>query len=283
MTPRVHVVDVKTGVGDPFYLTPIFDAHLDDELCDFSALKRMADKRRDLPNHYVIWCGDFSNLVLPPDVKRFRPSVQPEGIARRDDWLNTTTDYVIKHIEELNLNNIFFSPGNHEDSAIKFHGYDLTSVVAHHFNAARGGYSGVIDFRVYVSKTQKITFRVVYAHGSWGGRLAKGYNSAHPFFSQIDSWNVALYGHCHALRHDPEVRRRVHEGHLESYEVHFINCGQWVESYQDDASVTYYAERAGHQPQPKKCPLIKITPRKTYTGSGKGKTEKLWLDVSVEV
>ena len=280
--PRVQVIDVDVPIGDTFYLTPIFDAHLDSAMCDHESLKRMADERRSLPNHRVIWIGDFCDLVSPPDIKRFRPSVQPDGIAKRDDWINAATEYVIEKIDALDLKHDLFSPGNHEDSALKFHGYDITTVVAKHFGARRGGYSGVIDYRIQTSGSTSIPFRVVYHHGAWGGRLAKGYNGAAPFFAQIDSWHMALFGHCHAMRSDREVRRRVHGGDLETYPTYIVNCGQWVQSYTDDAGITHYPERAGHMPAPRSCPLIKVTPRRVRVGPRKHEVNRYWVDYRVE-
>ena len=284
MIPRVHTIDVTLRVGEPFYLTPIFDAHLDDAMCDYRALKKMADERRDLPNHRMIWCGDFCNLVTPPDLKRFRPSVQSDKVARRDDWLNATVEDVIAKIEGLDCKHDLFSPGNHEDSTLKFHGYDITSVVAAHFKAKRGGYSGGIDYKIRIANsTARSLFRVVYHHGAWGGRLAKGYNGAWPFFSQIDGWDAALYGHCHAMRHDKDVRRRVHNGQIEEYLVHLVNCGQWVEAYGEDAGITYYSERAGHMPTPRACPLIKVVPRRFQKYTHGEREQRQFVECTVEV
>lgn len=281
--PRVHAVDVKIRLGETLHISPLFDCHIDDALCDLKALRRMADERRDLPNHRVIWGGDFCNLVMPPDLKRFRPSVQPEGVARRDDWLRASIQYVIEQIELLDLKHELFFCGNHEDATLKFHGIDVTTEVANHFRAKRGGYSGALDYRINSEGSTIQTFRIVYHHGAGGGRLAKGYNWASPFFSQFDSWNLALYGHCHAMRHDKEVRRRVHGGDIQDYETHLVNAGQWVDAYGPDASINYYAEVRGHLPQPRACPLIKVTPRRSRRGPRGHEQNTYRLDVTVEM
>ena len=283
MTPRVHEVDVRLKYGDTLHITPISDAHLDDALCDFKALQRLAESRRELPNHHAIWLGDTLNLVVPPDLRRYRPSTQPPELAGKDDWLNATIDYVGDRIESLKLVNDLFIPGNHEDEFCKRYGLDTISILAQRFRAFRGGYSGAIDYRISQTDTKRITFRVIYHHGAWGGRLAKGYNSAMPWFSAYDSWNVALFGHNHASRVDPETRIRVHDGELEEYEVFVVNCGAWVKSYADDAKVTHYAERHGYARQPRQCPLIRVTPREIRSGGRHHTKAKLRLDVSVEV
>ena len=277
--PRVHVVDVKLKINETLHFTPLFDTHLDSRLCDYDALLKMAEKRRALPNHHAAWFGDTLDLVVPPDLRRFRPSGQPRELAGHDDWLNLTLDYVGDRIEKLGFVNDLFGPGNHEDEFLKRYGLDTTTIMAHRFHAGRGGYSGAIDYRLHLEGTGMIVFRVLWHHGAWGGRMAKGYNSAWPFFASVDNWHVALFGHNHASRVDPEVRRKVHDGQLVEYPVFIVNCGAWVKSYSDDAGQTHYAERHGYMLQPRQCPLIRATPRRTRT-AGKN---NYFVDVSVEV
>jgi hypothetical protein len=282
LTPRVHVVDVKMKTDETLHISPMFDCHLDDSLCDYTAMQKMAEERRKLSHHHAVWFGDTFNLVTPPDLRRYRPSVQPKEILGRDDWLNATLDYVGDRIEQLGFVNDIFGPGNHEDETCKRYGLDTTSVLAHRFGAARGGYSGVVDYRIECSGHRTV-FRLVYHHGAWGGRMAKGYNGAWPFFSSIDSWNVALFGHNHASRVDPEVRRRVHGVSLEEYKVFIVNCGAWVQSYSDDASQTHYAERHGYMIQPRACPLIRLTPHRTTKKTDGKQHERFTVSYSVEV
>jgi hypothetical protein len=283
VTPRVHTVDVHLKPNETLHITPVFDAHLDDALCDHAALLKMAETRRKLPNHRAVWLGDVFNLVVPPDLKRHRPSGQPEGIMGRDDWVNATLDYVGDKIEALGFRNDLFGPGNHEDEFLKRYGLDATSILAQRFHAGRGGYSGVIDYKISVSPTSRVLFRLVYHHGAWGGRYAKGYLGAWPFFASIDGWNVALFGHNHASRIDPEIRRRVHDGQLEEYPVWIVNCGAWVRSYSEDAKVTHYAERKGYLLQPRACPLIRVTPRRSSKTTKGVEATRSFLDISVEV
>ena len=283
MIPRVHVVDVQMRLGETLHISPIFDAHLDDSLCDYPALLKMAEARRDLPHHRALWLGDTMNLVVPPDLRRYRPSVQPPGIVGRDDWVNATLDYVGDKIEALGFKNDLFCPGNHEDEHEKRYGLDTTSILAQRFQAGRGGYSGVVDYKFHFDTSTRSVFRIIYHHGAWGGRLAKGYTGAAPWFAGMDGWNVALYGHNHASRVDPEIRRHVHDGRLEEYPVWIVNCGAWVRSYSEDARVTHYAERKGYQMQPRSCPLIRVTPRRHYKVKNKVRTIRLLLDCTVEV
>jgi hypothetical protein len=259
--PRVHTVDVTLNPGESFHITPISDAHIDDSLCDLDALKKLADRRRTLENHHAILLGDTFNLVVPTDMKRYRPSVQPPQIAGRDDWVNATLRYVSNILKELNLTWAMISQGNHELEFEKRSGVDLTTLLAAEIGAFRAGYSGILDFRIHGTTKMRFsqTFRVAYHHGAWGGRTMKGYSGAWPFFSQIDGANIFLYGHNHASRVDPEIRRKVVGDKLIDYPVYLVNCGSFVRSYSEDARETHYAERQGYLPQPRTTPLIKVT------------------------
>lgn len=260
-TPRVHVVDLKLKPGESFHITPFSDLHIDDSLCDLAALKQAANERRGLENHFAVAIGDIFNLVVPTDLKRYRPSVQPASIAGRDDWVNSTFEYVTGVLKSLDLRWLLVSPGNHCDEFTKRTGVDLITMLAHDLGCFRGGYSGVIDFSIGDPKHRGdgVKFRMAYNHGAWGGRTNKGYSGAWPWFSQIDAWNVALYGHNHAIRVDPEIRRRASGNKLVEYDAYLVSCGSYVKSYADDAKQTHYAERHGYLPQPRKAPLIKVT------------------------
>ena len=266
--PRVHFLDVYTKPGVPIHITPFSDLHLDDSLCDLKSIRRVADARRDLPNHYAFSLGDTLNLVVPPDLKRWRPSVQADGIAGRDDWLNATVEYGIEQLEKLNLKWALFIPGNHEDEFCKRYGFDSTSVLAKHFKAARGGYSGALDVRIHLDYGKAegnnkpfVPCRIIWHHGAWGGRLSKGYIGAKDFAFQHDGWHFFLYGHNHHSRHDPEIRRRIVNDRIEEYECHIVNCSAAVHNYGENALETHYAERHGYTPQRRKPPLLRITTR----------------------
>lgn len=282
-TPRTVVKELAVKPGESVYITPISDAHLDDSLCDLDGLMKVMDARRNLPNHSVIFLGDTANMVLPNDTKRFRSSVSPVELRGVDAFLNATTDYLIAKLRALDVNIVAFTQGNHEDEVVKRSGYDVTSILAKEFGAARGGYSGAIDYRLSVTKTARATFTLVYNHGAWGGRANKGFTGAKEFFSQLSfPWQVALYGHNHSSRLDVEtaVTRKANGDFVETKRF-IVNCSSWVCAYGDNALETHYAERAGYIRQPRVAPLIRVTPR--WVPSGVHGNSALVLDYGVEM
>lgn len=131
--------------------------------------------------------GDVANLVLPPDQKRYRPSVQPRDLRGLDDWLDATVEYNADRLKSLGYHWDLFGIGNHEEEIRKRHGVDVVEHLAYRLGARRGGYSGVIDYRIHRPNTPGyFSFRALYHHGAWGGKWAKGYLGAWSWAAQHD-------------------------------------------------------------------------------------------------
>lgn len=274
--PRVVVVSEQLRSGESVHITVLSDLHLESRLANHVGLRRLLEERAKLEHHHVVLIGDVLDLVGHEDTRRYRHGGQIDRLAQADGWVNEAIGHAVETLTVEGIRYDLISPGNHEDEFLRRHGLDVTSVLASRLGSARGGYSGVVDYRVglvvpsKVASAEKIPysrFRLLYHHGAWGGRLAKGYNSATAWAAQWDGWNAFVYGHCHASRHDVEVRHEVTAGGaIRRYEAHLINASSWVDSYGDDALVTHYAERHGYLRQPCKAPLITIRPRWYHGG-----------------
>jgi len=274
--PRVNVQDIPLSWGDTFHLTCLSDLHIDSTMCDLAGLKALADKRRTLPNHHVVIIGDVCDLVLPPDLKRFMPSVRKAGLATRDDWFAASIDDVVENLKDLDLPIDLIGVGNHEHEALKRHGWDATSIIAKELGAFRGGYSGMMSYQFHLD-TVRTRFNVAYHHGAWGGRDSKGFSSAKAWFSTFSDWDIALYGHNHGATLDPEVRMipNYRTGGFKERDIYYVNCSSWTKSLSEDSRQVHYTERAGMRPNPRKSPLVRVTPRRV-----KGAVS---LEVSVEM
>jgi hypothetical protein len=266
--PRVHFIENHVLSKEPINITALSDLHLENTLCDVNGLVSLLKERSQLSNHSVIMLGDVLDLIGHEDQKRHRPSMHHREMADRDAWVNDTLSYAIKVLKIPGVKYDLISPGNHEDEFLKRHGLDLTSILCKELGAARGGYSGVVDYRVHVirkpgviedKKYPSTRVRVIYHHGAWGGKYAKGYLGAHPWAAQWDDWQIMLYGHCHSSRLDCELRQRVKNERIETYPTYMVNCSSWVDTYSDKAEVTHYSERFGYIRQPNKAPLITMS------------------------
>ena len=273
--PRHRVVDVNLDDGERLHITPLSDLHLESSACEVDALRRLLEQRATLPHHYVVLIGDVLDLLATGDPRYRRGAAR--NLGERDDWVNEALDRALEVLRVGGLEYALVSPGNHEDEFVRRHGLDITSILARELGAARGGYSGVLDFRL-TRNGRRARFRTVYHHGAWGGRYAKGYLGARHFFSTFDGWNLALYGHCHAGRVDKEVRQRARKGSIESYPCYLVNTMSWTDGYQSDARHTHYIERRGYVRQPTDAPLVWVS----LGRSDAGYRSKTTLDYRVE-
>jgi len=259
MSVSRHIVEqISMQPGDTFHITPMSDLHLESSCCNVRGLREFIKERSQLPHHRFVVIGDVLDMIAAGGDRRYQKSVHIPELADTDSWVNEAIQYAFEILAVPNAVYTMLSPGNHELEYTKRHGFDPISVLCDKLGAQRGGYSGVIDWRVDVNgHTGRL--RALFHHGAWGGRYAKGYNGAQHFFHRFDGWNVALYGHNHASTVDKETRQRAKKGELIKYNAYIINCGSWTDGYRKDASSTHYTERAGYVPQPTDSPLIRVT------------------------
>ena len=248
--------------GEEVNITPISDAHVDSQDCDYAALTNLIQSRASLPNHRGILLGDNQDLVVPTDLKRWRPSVQHKDLVGKDDWVNASVRFAVERLKIPGITWDLVVPGNHEDEFLKRHGVDTTSMLAFALNTRRGGYSGILEYILRLKsgpgKPHGHVFRIAYHHGAWGGRVIKGFGGARDWFRAFDDWHVALWGHNHQSHAHREWRLRPGGNRLEKYSVYFVNCGSWVDTYSDEAGRTHYGERQGYAPSPTSAPLIRV-------------------------
>jgi UDP-2,3-diacylglucosamine pyrophosphatase LpxH len=278
--PRATQVVVDLPPGEWLHITPLSDLHIESAHFNDADFQRLMNERNKLPNHRALLLGDVMDLVVPRDLKRWRPSVQDKRVAGRDDWINAGIDLAVERLTASGTVYDLVIPGNHEDEMTKRHGIDVTSILAHRLGCARGGYSGYVQYALRQNgKVRVQKFTVAYHHGAWGGRVMKGFGGARDYFRGFDGWHVCLYGHNHqqTVHRENRVRLTKNGASVTHYPVYYVCTGSWVESYSDDAKTTHYAERAGHMPTSQHTPLIKVRP--FNGGSGRNGWQ---LDYAVE-
>lgn len=269
--PRTLVVERTVAPGEALYLTPLSDLHLESSACEVGELRALLTERARLPNHSAVLIGDTLDCIGHGD-RRYRPSTQARRLHGVDSWM---TEGIERAVEILSVPGMVYDlvgVGNHEDSYLQHSGgFDPLSVLAQRLGCARGGYSGVIDYRITLKvsahndrQLKRTRVRVLYHHGAWGGEYAKGYLGAMRWAQQWDDWRVFVYGHDHKSVHHPEVRVRVRpDGTVEEYDTHIVNLSSFTGGYATDAREVRYPERKGLRRQPRIAPLITIRPVRT--------------------
>lgn len=246
---------------EPLYITPYSDVHFNDANCALSAWQRHYHQRAQLQNSYFINIGDFNGLILPNDLKRYKPSVST--IMGADDILNkeikTTVDLILS---EPKAKWLFWGTGNHEDEIEKRHYFNLPQAIAEKLQIPTGLYCGLL-FISLKEKTRKSKtarqFILAYHHGAWGGAIIKGLGGATRFFNSIYPWYIAVFGHNHTAIHDVQPITIVSDrGYQRTINRHIVNTGGWLLQAKDSTEAISYTERKGYPLAPIICPLIKI-------------------------
>ena len=274
---RVTVINVDLPADEEINLTICSDLHIENSNFPLDMWSAFLKERNALPNPMFIGLGDIMDLVVPVDLRRFRPSVRDDCIAARDDWLDATVELAAERLALHGTKWSFLSPGNHEDEFCKRHGTDTIRTLARQLGRRYGGYSGYIVLRintVFPSGKSKViapNFKICYHHGAWGGAFAKGYNGAVRWFERFEDWHIAAYGHCHQARVDGPMPRYyvTHGSKLKRRPVYLVNANSWVESLSDDPKRIFYSERHGYAPNYPSSPLVTVGVKNTRDGGKK--------------
>ena len=256
---RVSTINIDLKKGEPLHISPVSDLHLESASCDLEGFQKLMRERNRLPNHRVFLLGDTFDLVVPRDLRRFIPSSQSEDLHGRDDWAAAALEKAAEILSEDDTKYDLITPGNHEYEFMKRHGFDMTSVLAHQLRCQRGGYFGVLRYRMNTKKRDRARlFNILYHHGAWGGRVAKGFSGARDWARRFEGWDVFTYGHNHETHVHREVRMRAKGSELIEKTVHIVNTSSWVHTFHKDGKKVSYAEKAGYAPTARHTPLLKV-------------------------
>lgn len=262
MTGRVLTIDVDVPRGEVLAISPVTDLHVEGASC---AIKEFTTEMRDRGSrfefHRGLLVGDAMDCVYPKDFKRSQPHVLDPSLLGRDDWINASLEVAEERLKATGVKWDMVSPGNHEDELKKRTGYDVTSALARALNASRGGYFGVVRYRIKDPKDDRSKnelLNVAFHHGAWGGRVQKGYGGARDFFRMIDGWHFAVFGHNHHAKVEPELHFRPTPSGLVEFPAYYVLCGTWTRSHDRDPRITTYSERAGYAATPSMSPILLI-------------------------
>jgi hypothetical protein len=214
--------------------------------------------------HRLIALGDVGNFVLPKDVKRFQPAVSARTLRGRDDVLGSTVKYIVDALKRKGRRWDVIAMGNHEASVLQHHALDVTAQIAGALVARHGGYSGYVRYHLRERRGGHVraTMSLLYHHGAWGGKAAKGLPGLREWARSCDGWDIAMCGHNHRLLVDREVRVRPTQtcatsAEIVARDVSYVVCGTHYRSLVEDPDTgPGYEERAGHAPVAIGAPLI---------------------------
>lgn len=260
----MKLTQIDLGATSEFAISFLSDLHVDSPRCNLGLLRsKLARITEAYPNHHAILIGDIGDFILPFDMRRFSPSASRKNLATRDDFIIARAELIAEELKKLPVTIDLIGRGNHEDEVLKRYGIDPISIICSKLGCSAGWYEGCVIYRVSIS-SKPCSITIVYHHGAWGGRLAKGYIGALDYFSQIEGWDIAVYGHNHMSRSDQERRisidSRTHT--VREKDVYIINCSSWVNGRDGQAltDVTPYDVRRGLKRQPNTLNSVVVRP-----------------------
>jgi hypothetical protein len=268
-------VDCK--LGEWHYITPLSDLHYDAASCDRKQLHMLLAKRDKLPNHRYIGIGDWLNLVVPKDHKRFNSGVPHPSLDGVEDYVNEAVAQVAELFEGRQID--FVGTGNHEASYTKYHGVDAIRMLTEQVGAAYGGYCGFARYRL-VTAGHIETLTLLYHHGAWGGAASKGMPGFQRWASGFEGWDIALAGHNHySLAHRTASLHPSRTGVKHRDKV-LMFTGTHQRSYVDTGAAGSYEEIKGYAPTAVTAPLVCFKVARDRSGCG-GKKWRLDTRVCV--
>ena len=256
---RILKFEITLEPNEPLHITPYSDVHFGNSNCALSAWERNYASRAKLDNAYFINLGDFNDLILPNDLKRYKPSVQSN--RGYDDIINREIDETIDLINsQPNAKWIFWGTGNHEDELEKRHYFNMPKAVAQRLNIPLGLYTGLLVINIKRPKVYGSKYLILaYHHGAWGGVEIAGITGAYRYFSRFQGWDLACYGHNHeAIMKIFPIAKLKDNLELESVNRVVFATGGWLLQAKQNKEGISYSERKGHPIAPITCPLIKI-------------------------
>lgn len=156
----------------------------------------------------VLINGDSFDAIVPSDKKRWSPSVyMPDA----DAWLNSMVEKAAEFFLPLADHIDWVGYGNHEESVIKWSGFDLLQALVKELNAIRardlepiqrGAYQGFVHLQLFSGDNPRGNCQVWYHHGTGGNpQMTKGTLSLSRAY--MDNFaDVYWIGHIHKAIYD---------------------------------------------------------------------------------
>lgn len=177
--------------GGLLKLALLSDLHIGAAACDD---RRIRDDLTRASSYgcRVLIAGDVFDAIFHGD-KRFSPSVIHPKLRGRDDVGNAALDLATGLLEPFASMIEVVGDGNHETKFTQRTGIDLVGELCRRLNIQRGGYGGVVTFRV-----GKHDFNVGYWHGAGGGSsIQAAAKQSARLLDVVEGLDVAWTGHRH--------------------------------------------------------------------------------------
>jgi UDP-2,3-diacylglucosamine pyrophosphatase LpxH len=244
-------------------LIPVGDLHLSSRACAERHIDRLIQYIMKKEDCYMIGVGDYSDLIIRQDIKRFMGSCGKRELNDvLDSALNEQRNIVIKKFKPLaDAGKILgLGEGNHEYDIKKYHSFDVMQDIC---SALKVPYLGTSYFYKLILKRKKgSTCRnvVIWGHhgfGQGGYTIGGAINKRARMFQHYDA-DIIIMGHDHQKFGTRMIRLGIDDANPPNI-IHKPVIVGATGSYLKTAikGDTTYSERKGYPPTD--LGVIKIT------------------------
>jgi hypothetical protein len=178
-----HSLDFEvTEPKQEFYFGLFSDLHLEATDHDSNQFKHDMEEAVSL-NSRIFINGDIVDAIVLNDTKRYSAgkAPYPDSEAQINKTIDNVVDKLIPYVNNIDL----ISPGNHEESLLKYNNFDILSMIIYLLNKERdsslppiiyGDYRGIIRLKFKIAKSNSRRVYDIYRHHGIGGAapISKG-------------------------------------------------------------------------------------------------------------
>lgn len=184
------------------YVLLMSDNHHDSPLCDRKLEEKHLKEARD-KGAWILQAGDlFDAMQGRKDPRSSYDNL--DHALKGDDYLDRLVRFNGEFLAPYADNILLMARGNHETSALKHYGVDLTSNLVYRMRTeyksqvVAGGYGGWVRFLFTMDKTKRASLNLKYFHGSGGySPVNKGISAASRQATYLPDADVVWNGHLH--------------------------------------------------------------------------------------
>lgn len=253
--------------GETFNIYPIGDMHEGVKHCDEDLLEAKIEEIRST-NSFWIGMGDYADLVVPSDFKRWDGAILADWVRGEEDNIAPTQlRKVSKLFKPIWGQCLCLIEGNHEEAIRKYHHYNFMKELLIEANKEHtvpyGGVSCMVNliFRREGSN-EAHAYRIHARHGEGAARTSGARALAVLRLAQtfVDA-HIVFSGHLHG-QESPDIPERIilRRGKIRAFESIACMTGAWLKAYMQGVPPSYL-ERWGAPPSVLGCPHIILDPQ----------------------
>jgi len=196
----IELAGSKIHIKDKLRLIPLSCLHLGAEGCDERRIKKLFNYILKKDECYVIGLGDYADLIIRQDSKRFEASGVKKSLqSKMDRLLNEQKDLVVRTFRPLAEKGkiLGLGLGNHEHTIKVRHSYDFLREVCRELgDVPYLGYS--FFYRLTVERAGHFRNVMIYGSHGWGSGRKPG-SSMNKLVDSVANYDadIILSGHDH--------------------------------------------------------------------------------------